>query len=244
VKGVVTDDGERLKTENVISNASQVTTYVQLIDPGEAPDDALTEMGGRSLSPSAFTMFAGFDCEPEKLGITESTTFLLDNTEFGDGVLNRMRKMDIDDELMVMSCYDVVDPGFSPEGTCQANIVTLKYGDPWLRVPPSQYHRTKYRCAEAMLRRVEEIYPGIRDHLEELEVATPLTHMRYLGHPNGAIYGFEQHTKDSMFFQPGRHSPIQGLYFAGGWIGDCGFQPTLEAGLSAARSIIRKLSAG
>ena len=95
-----------------------------------------------------------------------------------------------------------------------------------------------------MLQRVEKIYPGIRDHLEELEVATPLTHMRYLGHPNGAIYGFEQHTKDSMFFQPGRHSPIQGLYFAGGWIGDCGFQPTLEAELSAARSIIRKLTAG
>ena len=26
---------------------------------------------------------------------------------------------------------------------------------------------------------------------EELEVATPLTHMRYLGHPAGAIYGQE-----------------------------------------------------
>jgi prolycopene isomerase len=92
-----------------------------------------------------------------------------------------------------------------------------------------------------MLRRVEAIYPGVRGHIEEIEVATPLTHMRYLGHPNGAIYGYEQYTKDSMFFQPGRYSPIEGLYFASGWAGDGGFHPTLQAGLSAAKSIVRKL---
>jgi hypothetical protein len=46
-----------------------------------------------------------------------------------------------------------------------------------------------------------------------------------------------------MFFQPGRTAPIDGLYFASGWIGDCGFQPTLSAGMSAAKSILRKLDA-
>lgn len=53
-----------------------------------------------------------------------------------------------------------------------------------------------------MLQRVEAVFPGARSHIEEIEAATPLTHMRYLGHPNGAIYGFEQYTKDSMFFSP------------------------------------------
>jgi hypothetical protein len=65
--------------------------------------------------------------------------------------------------------------------------------------------------------------------------------MRYLGHPAGSIYGFEQLTKDSLFFQPGRHSPIDGLTFVGGWSGDCGFEPTLNSGLAAAKSIIKKL---
>jgi prolycopene isomerase len=90
---------------------------------------------------------------------------------------------------------------------------------------------------------LEDFFPAIRKHMEELEVATPLTHMRYLGHPSGAIYGFEHYTKDSMFFQPGRYSPIQGLYFASGWIGDAGFQPTLHAGVAAAKSILRDLGA-
>ena len=242
VKGVITEDGEKIQTKYVISNASQVTTYVQLIDPEDVPDGVLREMGGRSLSPSAFTMFIGFDCEPGELGITETTNFLLDGIDATDRVLNPMRRVGISDETMVMSCYDVSDSDFSPPGTCQVNIVTLKYGEPWMRIPPTQYHRVKYRCAESMLRRIEAIFPDVRKHIEELEVATPLTHMRYLGHPNGAIYGFEQYTKDSMFFQPGRYSPIEGLYFASGWIGDCGFQPTLQVGMSAAKSVLRKLN--
>lgn len=242
VQGVITEDGDHIETKYVVSNASQIITYTQLVDSEEVPDGVLREMGGRSLSPSAFTMFIGFDCEPGELGITETTNFLLDGIDATDRVLNPMRRVDISDETMVMSCYDVSDPDFSPPGTCQVNIVTLKYGEPWMRIPPTQYHRIKYRCAKSMLRRIETIFPDVRNHIEELEVATPLTHMRYLGHPNGAIYGFEQYTKDSMFFQPGRYSPIEGLYFASGWIGDCGFQPTLQAGMSAAKSVLRKLN--
>jgi prolycopene isomerase len=205
------------------------------------PDTVGTEMQGRRLSTSAFTMFIGLDCEPGELGITESTNFLMANSDISDAIVDRMRKIDIEDELMVMSCYDVADPDFSPPGTCQLNIVTLKYGEPWLQIPAADYFKIKYRCAEGMLRRVEEIFPGIRAHIEEIEVATPLTHMRYLGHPAGAIYGYEQLAKDSLFFQPGRYSPIDGLFFAGGWVGDCGFEPTLRSGISAAKSIIKRM---
>ncbi len=132
-------------------------------------------------------------------------------------------------------------PSFSPPGTSQVNIVSLKYGEPWLKVPPEAYYDLKYRCAESMLQRVEQVYPGLRSHIEEIEVATPLTFMRYLGHPAGAIYGYEQLTKDSLFFQPGRYSPIKGLFFAGGWAGDCGFEPTLRSGKAAAKSILKQL---
>jgi prolycopene isomerase len=243
VKGVITENGDHIPAKHIISNASQVSTYVQLIDPRHVPRQAQQEMRGRTLSTSAFVTFAGFDCEPSHLGITNSTTFLMATTDITDGILDRMQRLDIDDDLIVLSCYDVADPDFSPNGTSQANIVTLKYGAPWLRVPPSDYHRVKYRCGEAMLRRVDNIFPKARKHIEELEVATPLTHMRYLGHPNGAIYGFEQYAKNSLFLQPGRFSPIEGLYFASGWTSDCGFQSTLEAGLSAANSILKELGA-
>jgi phytoene dehydrogenase-like protein len=244
VKGVVTADGEEIVTRHVIANISPIAVYTQLMDSDCLPESVYSEMKGRNLSTSALTMFIGFDCEPEQLGIGESTNFLMDSTDISENLIDRMKTPDISDELMVLSCYDVADPSFSPPGTCQANVVTLKYGEPWLRIPPRQYTDVKYRCAEAMLKRVEQIYPGARDHIEEIEVGTPLTHMRYLGHPLGAIYGWEQLTKDSLFFQPGRHSPIKGLLFAGGWTGDCGFEPTLRSGIAAAKSIIRQTGAG
>ncbi len=241
VKGVITRDGDQIPAKAVISNASQVSTYVDLIDSEQVPDGVAKEMQGRSLSPSAFTMYLGFDCEPAELGITECTNFVMTDTVFDDNVFDKMRTLTIDDEMMVLSCYDVADPDFSPPGTCQANVVTLKYGEPWLRIPPTKYADVKYRCAEGMLRRLESVFPNLRNHIEECEVATPLTHMRYLGTPAGAIYGFEQYTKDSMFFQPSRRSPIKGLYFAGGWVGDAGFQTTLQSGVSAAKSVARDL---
>jgi len=241
VKGVVTRDGERIGSRFVVSNASQVSTYVGLMDPEQVPDGVTREMRGRSLSPSAFTLFAGFDCEPGTLGFREPTNFLLRDLDISDRTLGKMGELEIGNQPIVLSCYDVADPDFSPKGACQANIVTLKYGRTWLKVPPREYYRVKFQCAEEILERVEEIYPGIRAHMEELEVATPLTHMRYLGHPEGAIYGYEQYFKDSMFFQPGRYSPIHGLYFASGWVGDCGFHPTLQAGLNVAKSIVRRL---
>ena len=241
VKGVVTDNDEKYSTEFIVSNASQISTYTRLLAPEHVSRDTMLEMKGRNLSSSAFTMFIGFDCEPEQLGIAESTNFLMTSSDISDTILDRMQRLDIQDELMVLSCYDIADPDFSPPGTCQANVVTLKYGEPWLRIPPRQYHDVKYRCAESMLKRIEQIYPAARNHIEEIEVGTPLTHMRYLGHPGGAIYGYEQLTKDSLFFQPGRYSSIKGLFFAGGWSGDCGFEPTLRSGISAGKSIIRRM---
>jgi prolycopene isomerase len=244
VTGVATDDGDTIHAGYVIANVSPITAYEQLIGMQSIPESTIAEMGSRRLSTSAFTLYIGFDCEPDALGIHESTNFLMATTDISIRNHDRMKRMDIGDELMVLSCYDISDPDFSPPGTCQANVVTLKYGDPWLRVPPHQYLDVKYRCAESMLKRIEEVFPDVRPHIEEIEAATPLTHMRYLGHPAGSIYGFEQHTKDSLFFQPGRYTPIQGLYFAGGWTGDCGFEPTLNSGMAAARSIVKQLEKG
>ncbi len=241
VAGVITDRGDQIVCDYVVSNVSPIVTYGLMIGEEKIPENTITEVKSRQLSTSAMTMFIGFDCEPEQLGINESTNFLMMDTDMSIRNHERMRRIDIEDELMVLSCYDVSDPEFSPPGTCQANIVTLKYGEPWLKIPPQQYLDAKFRCAEQMLQRVEQIYPDIRIHIEEIEVGTPLTHMRYLGHPLGAIYGFEQQTKDSLFFQPGRYSPIKGLYFAGGWAGDNGFEPTLRSGVAAARSIAKQL---
>lgn len=43
---------------------------------------------------------------------------------------------------------------------------------------------------------VYDYYPGIKGHIEEIECATPVTLMRYLGSLNGGVYGMDAHMKD------------------------------------------------
>lgn len=237
VTGVVTEAGDTIKTDYVVSNASTLSVYTELIDPEHVPDSQLKILGGSTIGPSALTLYIGLDCEPAQVGIDETTNFLGTTTDTNK-VFSSAKKVDIEDEYVLLTCYNISDPDSSPPGTSQVVIVDLKYGEPWLEIPPHQYYDKKYELANKLLDRIEKLFPGFREHIEEIEVATPITHMRFLGTPGGAIYGFDQYAKDSnMFVSP--RSPIKGLFFAGAWAGMGGFQPTLSSGVAAARAVLR-----
>ena len=238
VRGVITEEGDEITCNFVVSNAGTLATYVDLIGSEHVPAKNIQAFGGKTIGPSAFTVFLGFDCEPKNMGITETTNFI-GRTLDADAGFARWRTMEPPDSAL-LSCYDVSDPDFSPPGTSQAALVTLQYLEPWLSVPPAQYSEVKYRFARGMLDLAREVFPDIGEHMEEVEAATPLTHMRYLGHPGGAIYGFDQYAKDSYMFEE-RRSPIQGLFFAGSWVAPGGFQTTLQSGVSAARAVLKSV---
>jgi prolycopene isomerase len=238
VKGVITEQGDRVETACVVSNASTIHTYIDLIDREEVPAAELNAFKSHTIGPSAFTLYMGLDCEPAEVGIHETTNFITTTVD-ADRAFDLWKTME-QQGWALLTCYDVSDPDFSPPGTCQAALVALQYGDPWYAVSPQEYADAKYRYAEGMLQLAEKVFPKIRGHIEEVEAATPLTHLRYLGHPGGAIYGFEQYAKDSPYFLTNRSS-IRGLYFAGAWVGSGGFQPTLTSGRSTARAVLKAL---
>ncbi|MRR38146.1 NAD(P)/FAD-dependent oxidoreductase, partial [bacterium] len=216
ITGVTTEHGETMETTYVLSNASILETYLNLVAPEDLPAGTLDRYRASSIGPSAFTLYMGFDCEPAELGIRETTNFITTTADM-DGTFSQWKTME-QQGVALLTCYDVCDPDFSPPGASQAAFVVLQYADPWYHIAPSQYYDAKYRYAEGMLKLAEKAVPGIRSHIEEIEAATPLTHLRYLGHPGGAIYGFDQFTKDTPYFM-GTKSPVSGLYFAGAWAG-------------------------
>ncbi|HOX00317.1 MAG TPA: NAD(P)/FAD-dependent oxidoreductase, partial [Deltaproteobacteria bacterium] len=73
VTGVVTEHGDAVETSRVLSNASVLETYLNLMDPDQVPAGTLEAYRSRTLGPSAFTLYMGFDCEPGELGISEIT---------------------------------------------------------------------------------------------------------------------------------------------------------------------------
>ena len=238
VRAVRTAEGEEITTRAVASNAGPITTLIDLVGPEHCPDDQLVKLRRRSVGVSAFTIYLGLDCEPAELGLDCATNFIGHTTDV-DHVYQLQRTL-LPPEMALLTCYDVDDPEFSPAGCSQMSLVTLMYGEPWLNVAPTNYHDTKFRFGEELLKLADPIIPGFRDHIEEMEIATPLTHMRYLGHVGGSIYGSEKFARESQLFLTPR-TQIGGLYTVGAWNGSGGFQPTLESGTSVARTIIQEL---
>jgi phytoene dehydrogenase-like protein len=241
IRGIITENGEEILCDYIISNAGTFTTYVDLLSPEDTPTTELQSLGTQTIGPSAFTLYIGLDCEAAALGIKQGANFICTDPDM-EGQYNHMKTLDGPGATM-FSCYDVDDPDFSPAGCCQIAFVTLQYADPWIAIPPSQYEEVKNRYAEKMMSLLDKVIPGYRDHIEEMEVATPLTHMRYLHHPGGAIYGADQSFKDAdIFLSP--VSSIKGLYFSGAWVTTGGFHPTLSSGIEAAELVWQELSEG
>jgi len=238
VRAVVTENGDEIETCYVVSNASLVTTYLDMIGAENLPDAALATLKPRDIGPSAITAYCGLDCEPTDIGIEVSTTFasITGNVETMIGSPHSFKKP----EGVALTCYDLADPEFSPPGCSQVSLINLPYAHHWIELPPESYHEAKYEYASHMIDIAERMHPGFRDALEEVEISTPLTHMNYLRTPGGAIYGFEQMAKDNNMFISHR-PPLKGLYHAGAWVGIGGFQPALESGAQAAKAIVKAM---
>ncbi|WP_431965446.1 phytoene desaturase family protein [Nocardia sp. bgisy134] len=239
--GVRLDDGTEVTATDVVSNASLPTTYGMLegIDlPAAVRDDLAT----RRIGVSGFVLHMGLDASPAELGFTTSTTFVNMDTD-DDRTYNAWRSFEPARGICVSS-YDVAPIGFAPSGATHVSLMTLQYADIWKNVAPSEYARTKFAYAETLLDLCENITPGIRDAIEEVDVATPLTMTRYLGHPGGAIYGYDQDSTEGWLFRNSeRRTHVPGLHMAGSWSGIGGFQPTLEAGARVARRLLRTKAA-
>jgi prolycopene isomerase len=118
--------------------------------------------------------------------------------------------------------------------------------EPWRRFEEdyragrkSGYRNEKERWADVLVRRAEEVVPGLSSMIEVREVATPLTNQRYTGNPAGAIYGFEQSMDNAFMNRIENRTPIKGLYLAGAWTNPGGgYTGVLRAGERAFEQIM------
>lgn len=221
--GVVDENGVEYRAKKIISNISPLATYGALLDEKDIPESAREYLKPYTVGISALTCFIGLDCTPEEIGFNTSFTLNYESLDANEDFKDAYNLLPGNDPL-IATCYTVDDPSVSPPGTSIITAGTLKYATEWEKLTPEQYYEKKYEAGRRIVERLEKMYPGFTDHIEEMEVATPLTHMRYLNHPGGAIYGFEQDLMSSVFFFP-TESQIENLEFASGWVNACGFGP-------------------
>ncbi|SIP93784.1 NAD(P)/FAD-dependent oxidoreductase [Aquipseudomonas alcaligenes] len=238
ISGVSLEGGERVSCAAVVSNASPLITFNELLDLDRPPLKIQQDFKSRRMGTSAFVIYLGLDCTPQELGVTTASSFIYETLD-EEQIHARMGSLEPPLGGM-LTCYNLEDSSAAPAGKSQVVLVCLQYGDVWKSVTPERYAQTKYEFAEKLIRVIEKVYPKVRQHIEEVEVATPLTMMRYLNTPGGAIYGFQQSTQDSALLRE-RLDSVPGLYLAGSWTSMGGFQPTYMAGESTARAVLKQL---
>ena len=110
----------------------------------------------------------------------------------------------------------------APEGKC---MVAIKFytrnGDYWIdlrRSDPEIYKNQKIAFAEEIITILEERYEGLKDAIEEIDIATPATFNRYTNNWKGSTQGWLP-GKNLMAASPVK-AVIPGLkdfYLAGHW---------------------------
>ena len=189
VRGV-RSGAEIFQAHVVVANVNPRTCVLQLVEASEIGGPYIDFIKSLPMSRSAFIVYAGID---EDLTAYPSL----------------IRSMDGDFTILINSN---VDARLAPRGRSSLTLIApMGYRD----FPPRDerdYDDRKRQFAALLLRKAEEVIPGIADRVAVLDAATPRTLESYTSMPDGALYGFDQSVGSR---RPHFRTPIKGLYLAG-----------------------------
>ena len=245
LRGVVAEDGTEVVSPYVVCNANPMIACLDLIGRDEIPDWYLRRLGAWSAGASTFNLYLGLDCPHADLGLNTHETFVTIGSDLEKQFELMRTGISLDPYGAAVTTYNVVDAGFSPPGTSSVVLTLIAYADPWLKLSPSQYVETKNLLADKVIDLAERVAPGLRDHIEVLEVATPLTNMRYTGNLGGSIIGFEENYQGTGQAHLPNRGPLEGLYFANAWVNiGGGYETCMFSGYQASKEVLEDMERG
>ena len=250
VKGVELSDGTYIACERVISNLMPHVVFDRMVDPKEVPVHDKKLMNARDLASTCITVYLALDIPYEELGFKAYDTFL---RHTGDNHVQYDSSAEI--ATHQDNCVTIINeviPDCTPKGTCFVQFARFYKTDAWNEkvVNEENYFKLKDEIADETIKQFEDyIGKPIRDHIEEIVVASPVTWARYLGTPYGDVYGYRAQTWDGMFprVQMGHKEDytIKGLRFCGGHGTQMdGYSQAYMSGREQARYTILDMEAG
>ncbi|MDO4361792.1 MAG: NAD(P)/FAD-dependent oxidoreductase [Eubacteriales bacterium] len=213
--GVRTNMG-KIDCDYVLANINPDIIYGRMMPKELVPEreKKLSAARGKRFGARMYTAYFCCDKSAEKLGIKDYSIFLPGTSDSAKEYRNIMNGMATND-YSIFLCYNVTNPEFSPEGTCVCSFTTFGSPVDWNDLKQENYFRFKNDGAKKMLAVLKE-KTGIdlTGHIEEMAVASPWTFARYLGTPEGSVYGYETTDWDGMMARMMMLStdyPIKGL---------------------------------
>ncbi len=227
VSGVKLVNGEEYYANYIICDISPHVVYGKMIPEKILPQDAIKLTNSRVLGSRGFSIYLGLNQSAEEIGLNDFNYFIYHT-------LNSNKEYENMNSIKNNNCTAVVvnnaNPTCSPKGTCVMQLMTLFTGDCFdSAVSVENYFDLKEEIAENIINSFERT-TGIliREYIEEIVIATPITFARYCGYPDGVIHGYKATGPDNLIPRirnSVNENYIKGLRFCGSfgmYLSGCG----------------------
>jgi prolycopene isomerase len=223
VTGVRLSDGRVLPATAVVSNASAITTLIELLPEGALPPEYRERVSTYRPSTSTFIVWLGLNTELQ--GRVDAYSTHVSTGAGPEAEYEASLTGDVEQVGFSVTVYDKAFEGYSQPGTSTVMLFCLSGWEPWRRFESdyvagnrTAYEEEKERWSETLIRRAEEqVIPGLSSMIETRLTASPLTNRAFTGNTEGAIYGFEQSMDNAYMTRIPNETPVKGLYLAGAW---------------------------
>ena len=241
--GVVVN-GQEIFAKKVISNIIPNNVF-NLSEQKYIPKSAKKLANARKLGMSFVTVYLGLDASMEELGIEDYSVFISSSPDS-----RRQFNERLDFGMYVVNCLNKALPDASEPGTSMLFFtLPVMPGDFPKDLKPEEYKRYKNEYARRYIEDYEKTMGvHIMEHIEEIVIATQATFARYLGTPDGCIYGYANEEWDNVVARTvlkDVENKIPNLYFCGGHsIRGDGYPSAYITGAMTSEKVIQDLRRG
>lgn len=250
--GVQLENGEKIFSKRVISNADPNTTYLDMVGKENLSKKLFKKLKKTTYSCTSLMLFLTVDMDLRAAGMDSGNIWLMPNEDMNQ-VYEKMMLPDMtnDDAFqgMFISCTTLKDPSsFDGKNHSIEAITYLDYktfekfkneNDP----RSEEYLQFKSLLTEKMIKTLEKVLPNIREHIVHKELGTPITNEYYVNSTRGSVYGTEKKLTQIGPFAYKAKSEIKNLYLCGASIVSHGVAGAGYSGVQTAGEILNKKQA-
>jgi phytoene dehydrogenase-like protein len=232
--------GYRINSKAVVSNSNLKSTVNKMVGAEHFSTDFVKKTNEVRLNTSSCQVYMGLKAG-ESIPFIGDLIFTSEDQDFStEKILS---------PLVGSQTFSLYYPEMRPHLEARYAVVSssnARYED-WAKLSESEYEEHKKFLIEKALTGLEKIVPGIREKIEYVDAATPLTVQRYTLHEQGASFG----TKfEGLEVSMNMHKELPGLFHAGsvgiimsGWLGAANYGVIQSHEVDNYLSTLEKLSA-
>lgn len=240
--GVKLADKRELYAKEIICAISPSTVFSKMLSHDDVPVRDRKLANARKFGARGFCVYLALSRSPQTLGITDYSVFLYDTSDTREQY-SLMGNLGTNN-VQATVCLNLAEPSCSPKGTSIMCLTSLYTSDCFSEVTPKNYFKLKNKLADKMIDNYERrLNVNLRDYIEEIEVATPLTYARYTDSPQGTVYGYLADNWDGIIarnMMKDADLSTLGIRFCGGWGTQLsGYSSAVTSGYNAALDIIK-----